>query len=151
MSKELKSITENVMNQIHQGKIKMKPKIYFIIGSIFTFLGSVSAFVVSIFLVSLMRFSLRTHLGRGAQYKLNQMLSDFPWWIIIFTIISLVIGIWLVRKYDFSYKIKPWIIVLGFILFIVIAGWTIDIIGLNDTLLHSGPMKGMMKGYFQNN
>jgi len=148
MSEELKNITENVMNQIHLGKIKMKPRIYFILGSIFTFLGSISAFIVSIFLVSFLRFSLRTHLGRGAQYKLSQMLSDFPWWIIIFTILSLSIGIWLIRKYDFSYKIKPWIIILGFILVIVIAGWTIDIIGLNDIWLRNGPMKGMMNDYF---
>lgn len=151
MSKELKDITENVMSQIHQGKIKMKPKIYFIIGSILTFLGAVSAFIVSIFLTSLIRFSLRTHLSQGAQYKLDQMLSNFPWWIVIFTIISLSIGIWLVRKYDFSYKIKPWAMVLSFILIIVIAGFTIDMMGLNDTLRHRGPMKGMMSKYFQNN
>ncbi len=151
MSKELKDITENVMSQIHQGKIKMKPKIYFIIGSILTFLGAVSAFIVSIFLTSLIRFSLRTHLSQGAQYKLDQMLSNFPWWIVIFTIISLSIGIWLVRKYDFSYKIKPWAMVLSFILIIVVAGFTIDMMGLNDTLRHRGPMKGMMSKYFQNN
>lgn len=151
MSKELKNITENVMNQIHQGKIKMKPKLYFIIGSILTFLGTISAFIVSIFLVGLIRFSLRTHLGRGAQYKLEEMLSNFPWWIIIFTIISLSIGIWLIRKYDFSYKIKPWVVVSGFILVIVFAGFGIDMMGLNDTLRHRGPMKGMMNKYFQNN
>lgn len=150
MSKELKNITENVMNQIHQGKIKMRPKMYFIIGSILTFLGSISAFIISIFLVGLIRFSFRTHLGRGAQYKLDQMLSSFPWWLVIFTIISLAIGIWLIRKYDFSYKIKPWIIVAGFVLAIIIAGWTIDTIGLNDAMMHRGPMKGMVNGYFQN-
>jgi hypothetical protein len=151
MSKELKNITENVMNQIHKGKIKMKPKLYFIIGSILTFLGSISAFVISIFLVSLVRFSLRTNWGRGAQYKLEKILSDFPWWLIIFTIISLIIGIWLIRKYDFSYKIKPWIIVLGFILFVFTAGWTIDLIGFNDTLSHRGPMKKMMNSHFHKN
>ena len=86
--------------------IKIKPKIYFIIGSILTLFGSISAFIVSIFLIGLIRFSLRTHLGRGAEYKLDQMLSTFPWWIIILTILSLIIGIWLIRKYDFSYKIN---------------------------------------------
>jgi len=151
MSKELKNITNNVMNQIRQGRIKMRPKVYFIIGSILTFLGSISAFLISIFLIGLIRFSLRTHWGRGAQYKLDQMLSDFPWWIIIFAIISLTIGIWLIRKYDFSYKIKPRIIILGFILAIVVAGWMVDITGLNDNLFRSGPMKGIMNNYFQNN
>jgi hypothetical protein len=151
MSEELKNVTENVMNQIHQGKIKMKPKIYFIIGSILTFLGTASAFIVSMFLVGLIRFSLRPRLGPGAQYKLEQMLANFPWWIIIFTLVSLTIGIWLIRKYDFSYKTKPWIVVLAFILVIVIAGWTVDMVGLNDTLLRRGPMKEMMNGYFKTN
>ena len=150
MSKELKNITENVMGQIHQGKIKMKPRLYFVVGSILTFLGAISAFVVSVFLVGLIRFSLRTHWGRGAQYKWDQMLSDFPWWIIIFTIISLGIGIWLIRKYDFSYKIKPWFVISGFILIIVTAGFLVDKMGLNDTLLHRGPMKETMNKYFQN-
>lgn len=132
------------MSQVRQGKIKMKPKIYFIIGSILTFLGSITAFIVSIFLVSLLRFSLRTNWGPGAQYKLDQMLSNFPWWIIIFTVISLTVGIWLIRKYDFSYKIKPWVIALGFLLVIIVTGWTIDVLGLNDSLMRHGKMRGMM-------
>src|SRR3989338_8461131 len=109
MSKELKNITNNVMNQIRQGRIKMRPKVYFIIGSILTFLGSISAFLISIFLIGLTRFSLRTHWGRGAQYKLDQMLSDFPWWTVLLAILGLIIGIWLIRQYDFSYKKNPWI------------------------------------------
>lgn len=150
MSKELKNITEDVMNQIHQGKAKIKPKIYFIIGSILTFAGLISSVVVSIFLVGLIRFSLRTH-GPMGQYRFDQIVSTFPWWTIILAILGLVIGIWLIRKYDFSYKRKPWIIILGFVLAIIVAGWTIDEIGLNNTLFHSGPMKGMMRNYFQEN
>jgi hypothetical protein len=148
MSKDIK---ENVMNQIHLGKAKMKPKIYFIIGSILTFLGSISAFLVSIFLIGLIRFSLRTHWGLGSQYKLNEMLSNFPWWIIMFAIISLTIGVCLIRKYDFSYKIKPWIIIAGFILAIVVTGWMVDVIGLNDNLFRRGPMKGIMQNHLQKN
>lgn len=148
MSKELKNITENVMNQIHEGKAKMKPRIYFIIGSILTFIGLISSVIVSIFLVGLTRFSLRTH-GPMKQYRFDQMISDFPWWTVVLAIFGLIVGIWLIRKYDFSYKIKPWIVIAGFVLAIIIAGWTIDIIGLNDTLMHRGPMKGMMNGYFQ--
>ena len=40
---------------------------------------------------------------------------------------------------------------LGFILAIIITGYTIDAIGLNDTLLHRGPMQGMMQNYFKGN
>ena len=148
MSKELKNITDSVMNEIHQGKIKMKPRIYFILGSILTFIGLISSIVISIFLFGLIRFSLRTH-GPMGQYRFDQLLSNFPWWIIILAIFGLILGIWLIRKYDFSYKIKPWVVILGFVLAIVIAGWFIDVVGLNDILFHYGPMKGFMNGYIQ--
>ena len=150
MSEELKNITNNIMEQIDKGKIKMKPKIYFIIGSIITFFGLISSMIVSIFLIGLIRFSIRSN-GRMAQYRFDQILSNFPWWTTIFAIISLIIGIWLIRKYDFSYKKKNVTIILGFVLAIIITGYTIDAIGLNDTLLHRGPMQGMMQNYFKGN
>lgn len=148
MSEELKNITESVMNQIHHGKVKMKPKIYFILGSVLTFLGLVSSVIISTFLVGLIRFSYRTH-GPMGQYRFDQMLSNFPWWTTIFAVISLVVGIWLIQKYDFSYKKEPWVIILGFILAIIIAGGVIDTIGINDRLRQHGPMKGMMNRYLQ--
>ena len=150
MPKELKNITENVMGQIHLGKAKMKPKIYFVAGSVLTFVGLVSSVIASIFLFGLIKFSLRTHWGPGAQYKLDQMLSNFPWWTLVFAIIILVLGIWLIRKYDFSYKKEPWMIILGFVLVILVSGWVIDMTGLNDKLFQHGPMKGMMQNYYPN-
>jgi uncharacterized membrane protein len=135
------------MEQIHLGKAKMKPKIYFIIGSILTFVGLVSSVIVSTFLFGLTKFSLRTH-GPMGQYRFDQIISSFPWWTFIFAVVGLVIGIWLIRQYDFSYKKEPWVIILGFILIVLFAGWTIDVMGLNDNLLQRGPMKGMMQNYF---
>lgn len=146
MSEELKNITNGVMDQIHLGKVKMRPKIYFILGSVLTFTGLVSSIMISVFLVGLIRFSLRVR-GPMGEYKLDQMISEFPWWTIIFTIASLVIGIWLIRQYDFSYKKELWLVVLAFILSIVIVGLIVDMLGLNDTLSRRGPMKGMMRGY----
>lgn len=137
------------MGQINQGEIKMKPKTYFIIGSILTFVGLISSIIVSIFLFGLMRFSLRTH-GPMGDYRFDQIISNFPWWTMLLAIGGLFVGILLIRKYDFSYKKNPWIIMLGFILAIFVAGWLIDIAGFNDTLLRRGPVKGMMNNYSQN-
>jgi len=148
MSEELKNIEEKVMMQIHQGKIKIKPRIYFVIGSILTFIGLVSSIITSVFMFGLLKFSLRIHYGRGAQYKLEQMLLEFPWWIIVLAILGLLLGIYFIRKYDFSYKKNPLVIIIGFILAILLAGWFIDAVGLNEILLHSGPMKGIMRNSF---
>ena len=134
------------MDQIHKDKIKMRPKIYFIAGSVLTFAGLVSSVVASVFLVGLIRFSLRAH-GPMASYKFDNMLSSFPWWAPIFSVVGLIVGVWFLRKYDFSFKVNFKIVIIGFILAIVVGGWVIDSIGLNDILSRRGPMKGMMRQY----
>lgn len=146
MSKELNNITNAVMSKIREGKIKTRPKIYFILGSLLAFLGLVSSIVVSVFLFGLMRFLSRAH-GPMGEYRLEQLLSSFPWWAPVFAVLGLISGIWLLRRYDFSYKIDFKIIIAGFILAIISAGVLIDMTGVNDTWVRRGPMKGMMQKY----
>jgi hypothetical protein len=150
MSKELNTITRSVMDRIHRDKIKMRPKVFFTIGAFLAFLGLVASILVSVFLIGLIRFSLRVH-GPMGQYRLDQMISSFPWWIVIIAILGLVIGIWLLRRYDFSYKINFKLVVIGFVVAIIVAGWVIDMSGLNDALYRQGPRQGIMKQYFQEN
>jgi hypothetical protein len=149
MPKDIKSVTQEIMKKIDMGEIKMKPKWYFILGSIFTFIGLISVVIVSTFSVGLIRFSLRSH-GPLAQYRFDQMMSNFPFWTLIIAVLGLVIGIWLIRQYNFSYKIKPWLVITSFILAIIIGGYIIDITGINDVISRQGPMRGMMRDYINN-
>lgn len=150
MSKELKNTADAIMDRIHQEKIKMRPRVFFVIGSILAFIGLVTSMITSVFLVGLMRFSLRTH-GPMGKFRLDQLLSNFPWWMTMIAIIGLIIGIWLLRRYDFSYKIDFKMIIIGVVAAIIVSGWITDMTGLNNTLLHRGPMQGMMRQYFQEN
>ncbi len=150
MPKELKNITNVVMDKIHHDKIKMRPKIYFVIGTFLAFLGLAASMLISAFLVGLLRFSLRAH-GRMGEYRLKIILDSFPWWAVGVAILGLALGIWLIRRYDFSYKINFKVIVIGFILAIILAGFVIDMTGLNDVLFRQGPMKGIMRKYYQEN
>ncbi len=150
MPKDIKNITQEIMKKIDAGQIKMKPRWYFVIGSTITFIGLISTVIVSTFSVGLIRFSLRSH-GPMGNLKFDQMMSNFPWWTLIIAILGLTFGIWLIRQYDFSYKMKPWLIIIGFILAIIIGGYIIDVTGTNDTISRKGPMKGMMKNYIQEN
>jgi hypothetical protein len=144
MSKEVENISSAVMDKIHKGQIKMRPRIYFMLGSILVIAGLVASSLTAIFLVSLMRFMLRTH-GPMGQFRLEQLLSSFPLWVPIAAILALILGAVLLRQFDFSYKKNFWLLVLGFILAIIITGWVIDIAGLDDIWLKRGPMRGMMK------
>lgn len=146
MSKEL-NIAKNVMSQIKQGKIKIKPKGYYIIGSILTFIGTIFSIITSSFLFGLLRFSMRSHYGRGVQYKINEAISNFPWWIFILAIASIALGLWLIKKYNFSYKIKPIFLVLIFISSILVSGIVIDLTGFNDVLYKKPQMKNLMDKY----
>jgi hypothetical protein len=148
MSKKQINITDNVMSQIREGQVKMRPRVYFILGSLLVLAGLTASVVTSVFLVSLTRFALRAH-GPMGQYRLEQLISSFPWWAPIFAGVGLAIGIWLLRQYDFSYKRNFWIVIVGFIMAILIAGWVIDMTGLDEVWLRQGPMRGIMRHYFE--
>ena len=148
MSKKQINITDNIMNQIREGRVKMRPKAYFVFGSLLVLGGLVASVVTSVFLVSLTRFALRSH-GPMGQYRFEQLLSSFPWWAPILAIVGLVIGIWFLRRYDFSYKRNFWIVIIGFVMAILIAGWVIDMSGLDEVWLRQGPMRGIMRQYFE--
>ena len=132
------------MDRIHKGQIKMRPRVYFVLGSILVFLGLVASSATAIFLVSLMRFLFRTH-GPMGQFRLEQLLSSFSLWVPFMAILALILGAVLLRKFDFSYKKNFWVLVLGFILAIIATGLIIDMTGLDDVWLKRGPIRGMMK------
>ncbi|MDD4271294.1 MAG: hypothetical protein PHF50_00635 [Patescibacteria group bacterium] len=137
MPKEIKNIADSVMREIHESKLKMRPRFYFIIGSSLILIGLVFSVISSVFLVGLIRFSLRTH-GPMGEYRFAQLIESFPWWAIILAISGLIIGVWLIRQYDFSYKINFKIIIIGFVAAIIIAGWLVDASGLNDAFSRRG-------------
>jgi hypothetical protein len=138
-------IAEKVMKEIREDRVKMRPRAYFIVGSILSFLGLVGVTVSSVFLVGLTRFALRAH-GPMWSFRLDRIISEFPWWIPVLAVIGLVAGIWMLRKYDFSYKKNVWMIILGFILAVFLAGWFVDFLGLNDVWVRRGPIRGFMRG-----
>ena len=148
MPTELKNVTNAVMDKIHHDKIKMRSKMYFAFGSFLAFLGLIASMLISVFLVGLLRFSLRSH-GPMGEYRLEQILSNFPWWAVAVAVLGLFIGIWILRRYDFSYKLNFKVLVIGFVAAIILAGWIFDMSGLNDLLFRQGPMQGIMRQYVQ--
>jgi hypothetical protein len=144
MSKEVENISSAVMDKIHKGQIKMRPRSYFILGSLFVFIGLVASSITAIFLVSLMSFLMRTH-GPMGQFRLEQLLSSFPLWVPLVAILTLILGIILLRKFEFSYKKNFWFLILGFVLAIIATGLIVDMTGLDDIWLKRGPMRGMMR------
>ncbi|MDH7476096.1 MAG: hypothetical protein QHH09_01325 [Microgenomates group bacterium] len=134
-SKDLKN---KLMEEIKSEKIKMKPRWHFILGSIFLFFGTVAATISSIFIFNLLFFLLRKHYGPMYHYRLQLILSNFPWWFLVLAVLGIVAGIKLLKNYDFSYKKNFLLIVIGYILVIILSAFIIDYLNLNKFFFRPG-------------
>lgn len=118
----------------------MKPRWYFVLGSLLMMAGFVSLTIGAVFLTNITLFLLRQH-GPMGQWRLQTMLDSFPLWVPLLAVAGITLGIVMLRKYDFSYKKNFWLIVAGFIVSIVLAGYILNYLGLNDTWFRQGPMR----------
>lgn len=128
------------MAKVKSNEISMKPKWYFIVGSLLTITGLAGLSIGAIFLTNLTLFLLKKH-GPMGQWRLQLLIESFPLWVPLLASLGVILGIWMLRKYDFSYKKNFWLIILGFILSVFIAAFTIDQLGLNDIWSRQGPMR----------
>lgn len=127
------------MEKIKSEQISMKPKWMFILGSVFTIAGFIGLTAGAIFLANITIFLIRK---RGPGYgRLELMLNSFPIWIPIMAITGIVLGIWILKKYDFSYKKNFLLIAISFVISVVVAGLLVDRLGFNNILSHQQPMR----------
>ena len=150
MSKHQIDITKKVMSRIKTEQIKMKPKWYFWLGSFSILIAIVGLAIVSIFLISLVSFSLRSH-GPMGTIRYQQIISNFPWWAPIIVVIGLVAGIILLKKYDFSYKKNFLVIIILFISAILLTGILVNTLGLDNLWIKRSPMRRFYQQYGGNN
>jgi uncharacterized membrane protein HdeD (DUF308 family) len=135
-----KDINAEVMNKIRSGELKMKPRLYFIIGSIAMVSGLILSFVSATFLINLGFFFSRAH-GPMRDYRLASLLQSLPWWVPVLAIISIIVGIILLKKYDFSYQKNFALILVGIVLALIGTAWILDYTQLNDLWFKRGPMR----------
>lgn len=131
---------KEIMTKISSGEISMKPRWRFIAGSLIGLLSLVGLSTGVIYLTNIIFFLLRKH-GYMGQWRLEAMLNSFPWWMLIVAIAGIAISIWLLKKYDFSYKKNFLLVVIVFIASIIISALLMDSFGLNETWSKRGPMR----------
>lgn len=146
MSKHQINIAKNVMSKIKSGQIKMKPRWFFLLGSLSMFIALVGLVITSTFLISLITFSLRSH-GPMGEVRYQQIISSFPLWAPIIVVIGLITGIFLLRKYDFSYKKNFLFTILVFISAVILAGILVDVLGLDNIWIKRGLMRRFYQQY----
>lgn len=116
----------------------MRPRLFFILGSLVTFTGLVMTILASIFTLSFIELSLGGG-GKTAEHNMDVLLSHFSWWGPSIALASLILGIWLLRQYEFSYKKNFVFVAVGFVLAILAASFVLDKTGLNEVMLQYSP------------
>ncbi|KKT39760.1 MAG: hypothetical protein UX47_C0007G0029 [Candidatus Collierbacteria bacterium GW2011_GWA2_46_26] len=121
------------MEKVESGAIKIRPKIYFVLGGLFSILGLVGSLLSIIYISSLGRFLLKSHGPMGA-YRWNELVAVLPLWFVPLAIISVALGITLLRRFDFSYRKNPVLVLLGLVLTISIVIYAIGVLGLDEVM-----------------
>lgn len=129
-----------IMDKVKSSEISMKPRWHFILGSTLMIIGLVGSSISAVFLTNLTLFLLRKH-GPMGPWRFQQILESFPLWVPFFAVGGVLMGVWMLRKYDFSYKKNFWLALTGFVVAIFIAAFTLDYLGLNDAWSRQGPMR----------
>ena len=132
------NVERQVMEKIKKGEVTMRPKIYFVCGSLVLFLGVAATTVFAIFFTNITLFALRA-IGPFDSMRLAFLWSVFPWWAPVIGILGIALGIILLKQYDFSYKRSPLWIVLGFLIVVFLFGWMMSRSVLNQRLYMRGP------------
>lgn len=138
-----------MMSAIAKEQVKMKPRWYFVLGSVLMTGGLTGLVILSIFVVSVVSFSLCTHIPAGNFHAIHykKLLSTFPWGAVAVAGVGIGFGILLLKKYDFSYRKNFLLIILSGIVAILFAGWLVNYTGLDTIWMKRGPMRDFYHRY----
>jgi len=138
MTKKQKDISKNVINQIKKQHINIKPKSYFVLGSILFSLGISAVFLVSVFFLNLFIFRFRTLSYQfplfSIHFQSRLIFSNLPFYAIIISLVFLFFGIKFLKKSDMAYKFNPLLVAITTTLLILLAGFLLDQTGFNHRL-----------------
>lgn len=138
-------LTKKVMEQIHEGRAKMHPRIHFIIGSTLLGTGLVGAIVLATLFINFAFFRLQTHAPFGylwfGRFGLRPFFAIFPWLPLFVATAGFVGAIILLRHFDISYKWGLAGLVVGLLALVLTTGLLLSPLGFNEQARRFGPLR----------
>ena len=130
----------NLIDKIKSGQIQKRPRSYFILLSALSLLGLALLFLIAIFFISFIAFSMNINgslfLSGFGLPGLRALLISLPWALIVLALFFVIFLEMFAKKYAFSYK-KPAIYSLAGIIGITLIGcYVIAKTPLHNTLLN---------------
>jgi hypothetical protein len=146
MDSQPKTLAEKISNQIKTHSIHMRPRAYFIAGAVALGSGFALSVLIAIFAIGVSVFRLRIHTPfqylQAGSGGFRIFLLTFPWIPLVIAIAFIIMGVVVMRKYDFSYKHAFSGIFIGFLATVVVVGIISDAAGIpewaeDNAILHS--------------
>ncbi|PIS09113.1 hypothetical protein COT75_03135 [Candidatus Beckwithbacteria bacterium CG10_big_fil_rev_8_21_14_0_10_34_10] len=132
-------LSAQVMKKIKAKKVVMKPRVYFILGSVLLGVGMAGLVMATVFFINLVLFRLRFDrpfafmaLGRPG---LRPFFLIFPWLPLLVSIAGVVGGCQLLKKYDFSYKKSFLGIFIALVVLVLTLGFVLSRTKVNERIL----------------
>lgn len=148
-----KDLSAKVMKAIDKKEVKMRPKAYFVLGSLLLGIGMAGAIGLAMFFTHLAVFRLRVHAPfaflRLGQPGLRPFLVNFPWLPLVLAVGGIVGGIVLLRRYEISYKKSFLALAIGLVALVLTFGFFLDQLGANRSFSRLKPMKPLYKERFE--
>ena len=133
---ENEKLTQEVMGKIGRGEARMKSKAYFLLGTVFLGVGLAGVLLLAIFFTQLVFWRLRTigpfgYLSFG-HFGLRPFLATLPWLSVLFALAGIVIGIYLLRRCDVSYRVSFFGLITGLVTLVLTLGLLLDLSGVSE-------------------
>lgn len=113
----------------------MRPKTYFLIGAILVGAGFAVSILISVFFIGVTVFRLRVNSPFSylrSEHGFQVVLENFPFIPLLIALLGVLVGIFIMRRYDFSYKHAFYGIAGGFLVALGLIGVVIDATGLPE-------------------
>jgi hypothetical protein len=153
-SKKETDLSQKVMAQIKKEKVRMRPHIYFLVGSILLGIGLAGAIIGAILFLNLTFFRMRIHGPFGflmfGQFGLRPFLATFPWLPLLLGLAAIFGGMALLKHYDISYKKSFLVLAIVLTAFVLTVGFVLDRIGFNEKLERVRPLPPFYPSHFTN-
>ena len=141
-------LVDQVMDQILADEVKMKPKVYFLAGSVLMALGLSVFFLLAVFFFSHFFFHLSL-VGLGDVWRLRSfshvVLQIVPWWSLPLAAFFISLGAWMIHRYDISYKKDFKFVVLTLVVSAIVFGWLLNFLGVNHLFLRQRGLRRLYR------
>ena len=147
-------LSTEIVKKIKSEEIKMKPKTYFIFGSLLLGIGAAGFILVAIFFANLITFRLRVSQPQDFLWfgpsGLRPFIVNFPWQAVLLALLGIGGGLLLIRRSEFSYKKGFWLIALAILFTVGLTGLAVDRTGVNEKLCQSPAFTHLYQEQFSN-